>query len=97
MIKTIKATINLQNNDDKCFQYAVTVVLNYKNIARDLQKHLLLINVIGKKETFHNIKKLESINKTIALNILFVSYNSQKIRFAYKSKYNLNVKIEYFF
>ena len=56
MIRNIKATINLQNNDDKCFQYAVTVVLNYKNIARDLQKYLLLINITGKKETFHNIK-----------------------------------------
>ena len=28
-IKKKKATINPQNKDDKCFQYAVTVSLNY--------------------------------------------------------------------
>ena len=26
-----KATINPKNNDDKCFQYALTVALNYQN------------------------------------------------------------------
>ena len=34
-------------------------------------------------------KKLEQNNKTIALNILFVPYNTEKIRLAYKSKHNL--------
>ena len=28
-IKRKKATINVENDDDKCFQYAVTVALNY--------------------------------------------------------------------
>ena len=27
------ATINTKNEDDKCFQYAVTVALNYAEIA----------------------------------------------------------------
>ena len=27
-----KATINLKNNDDKCFQYAITVALNHKQM-----------------------------------------------------------------
>ena len=31
-IKKKKATINLKNKDDKCFQYAVIVVLNYEEI-----------------------------------------------------------------
>ena len=31
-IKHKKATINLNNKDDKCFQYAVTVALNYTEI-----------------------------------------------------------------
>ena len=34
-------------------------------------------------------KKSESKNKSIALNILYVPYNTEKIRHAYKSKYNL--------
>ena len=29
-IKNKKATINPKNNDDKCFQYALTVALNYE-------------------------------------------------------------------
>ena len=34
-------------------------------------------------------EKFESNNKSIALNILYVPYNTEKIRHAYKSKYNL--------
>ena len=32
MAKNKKATINPKNNDDKCFQYALTVALNYEQI-----------------------------------------------------------------
>ena len=31
-LKNKKATINLKSNDDKCFQCALTVALNYQNI-----------------------------------------------------------------
>ena len=31
-IKNKEATINPKNEDDKCFQYAVTVALNYEEI-----------------------------------------------------------------
>ena len=34
-------------------------------------------------------KKFESNNKSIALNILYMPHNTEKIRHAYKSKYNL--------
>ena len=34
-------------------------------------------------------KQFESNNKSIALNILYVPYNTEKIRHAYNSKYNL--------
>ena len=37
-LKNEKATINPKNNDDKCFQYAVTFALNYKQIKRDPQR-----------------------------------------------------------
>ena len=37
-------------------------------------------------------KKFEQNNKTIALNILFVPYNTEKIRLAYKSKHNFKRK-----
>ena len=34
-------------------------------------------------------KKIESNNKSIPLNILYVPHNTEKIRYAYKPKYNL--------
>ena len=33
-----KATINPKNNDDKCFEYALTVALNYEQIKKDPQR-----------------------------------------------------------
>ena len=37
-LKYKKATINTENNDAKCFQYAVTVALNYEQIKKDPQR-----------------------------------------------------------
>ena len=37
-IKNKKATINPKNDDDKCFQYALTIALNYQNIKKDPQR-----------------------------------------------------------
>ena len=52
-LKNKKATINPKNNDDNCFQYALTVALNHQNIGKTLKEYqklnLLLISIIGKK------------------------------------------------
>ena len=52
-IKNKKVTTNIKNNDDKCFQYAVTVALNFKISKAILKEYqtlsLLLIIIIGKK------------------------------------------------
>ena len=37
-LKNKKATINPKNNDDKCFQYALTAALNYERIGKDPQR-----------------------------------------------------------
>ena len=37
-LKNKKATINPKNNDDNCFQYALTVALNYEQIKKDPQR-----------------------------------------------------------
>ena len=37
-LKDKTLTINPKNNDDKCFQYAITVALNHKNIVKHLQR-----------------------------------------------------------
>ena len=36
-LKNKKATITPKNNDDKCFQYALAVALNYEKIKKDPQ------------------------------------------------------------
>ena len=46
-------------------------------------------NVIDFPSQGKDWKKLELNNKSIALNILYVPYNTEKIRHPYKSKYNL--------
>ena len=37
-LKNIKATIDPRNNDDKCFQYAVSAALNHEQIKKDPQR-----------------------------------------------------------
>ena len=96
-LKNKKATINPKNYDDKCFQYAVTAALNHEQIKKDPQrisKIKPLIDQYNRKEIkFSSHKKdwneLEKNNKTIALNILYLPYNTEDIRHAYKSKHNL--------
>ena len=95
-LKNKKATINPKNNDDNCFQYALTVELNHQNIEKNLQRISKIkpfIDQYNWKEIdfpshSKDWKKFEQNNKTIALNILFVPYNTKKIRLAYKSKHN---------
>ena len=38
LLKNKKATINAKNNDGKCFQYALTVALNYQNIKNNPER-----------------------------------------------------------
>ena len=96
-LKNKKATINPKNKDEKCFQYALTVALNYEQIkehAERISKIKPFIDNYNSKEidfASHgkDWKKFESNNKPIALNILHVPHNTEKVRHAYKSKYNL--------
>ena len=37
-LKNKKSTINPKNNDNNCFQYALTVALNYQNIKKEPQR-----------------------------------------------------------
>ena len=96
-IKKRGATINCQNDDDKCFQYAITIALNYDEI----EKHHRRVNKVKPfvdKYDWTNInfpshvgdwKKFELNNKSIALNVLYVPEGEKTIRHAYKSKHNL--------
>ena len=37
-IKNKKATINPKNKDDKCFEYAITITLNYEEIKKNPER-----------------------------------------------------------
>ena len=91
-LKNKKTTINPQKTDDRCFQYAFTVALKDQNIKIDPERIPNIKPFIGKynwKEISfpshkEDWKKFELNNKSIALNILYVPYNTDKIRHAYK-------------
>ena len=97
-LKDKKRTINQKNNDDnKCFQYAAILALNINSI----DKHHQIITKIKPFIDNYNwndinfpvIKKdwnkFELNNKNVALNILYVPFNTKKFEIAYNSKYNL--------
>ena len=91
------STINQKNNDNKCFQYATTLALNFNNIKKDPQRISKITpfidnynwNDINFPATKKDWNKFEVNNKHVALNILYVPYNTKKIEITYKSKYNL--------
>ena len=95
-LKTKKATINPKNNESKCFRFALTAALNYEKIKRyseRIWKIKPFIDQCNWKEINFSShqkdwKKFELNNKSIPFNVLYVPYNTENIRNAYKSKYN---------
>ena len=87
-LKDKKLTINPKNNDDKCFQYAVTLALNLDNIdnrperVSKIKPFIEKYNWedIGFPSTSKNWEKFES-NNEFALNILYVPYNTEKNKY----------------
>ena len=96
-LKDKKCTVNQKNNDNKCFQYAATLALNFNKIDKNPQRisriKLFIENYNWNDINFPVTKKdwnrFEVNNKNVALNILYVPFNTKKIEIAYKSKYNL--------
>ena len=90
-LKNKKATINPKNNDDKCFQYVLTVALNYEQIKSHperISKIKPFIDQYNWKEIdfpshSKDWKHFESNNKSIALNILYGFHNTKEKRYAY--------------
>ena len=99
-LKDKKSTVNQKNNDNECFQYAVTLALNIDKI-NDHPERISKIKPFTEKynwkdidfaSTSKNWKKSE-LNNEVALNILYVPHGTKKLEIAYKSKHNLMVKI----
>ena len=95
-LKDKKSMTNQKNSDNKCFQYATTLALNF-NIIKDPQRISKIKSFIDNYNwngiNFPPAKKdwnkFEVNNKNVALNILYVPFITKKIEIAYKSKYNL--------
>ena len=96
-IKSKKAIINhINKKDNKCFQCAVTVTLNFKETKKDPQKITKIKPSIStynwKRINFpsekNDLKKFQKNNVTIDLNVLYAK--KEKIYPSYVSKHNSN-------
>ena len=86
-----KATINPKNEKyNKYFKWSIVSGLNYNKIKeKELKKILKFKRVDTDFSSYQrDWEEFEQNNTSIALNILFVSYNSEEIKLAYKSNYN---------
>ena len=94
-MKNKKATINPKNNDNNCFQYTLTVALNFQNIKEDPPRILKIKSFTDQ----YNWKEIDFPSyskdwKNFELNNKFVPYNTEKIRLATNQNIILSVKIK---
>ena len=90
-IASKKATINPKNEkDNKCFQWSIIAGLNYNKIKEKELKKLLKFRRVDTDFSSYqrDWEEFEQSNTSIALNVLFVSHNSEETKLAYKSRYN---------
>ena len=87
-----RATINPKNNDNKCFQYSITVALNHQKIENHPERISNFKPLIDKYNWkgivfpagIKDWKKFEENNKDVFINILYVPPNTKTINLAYK-------------
>ena len=85
-LKDKKCTVNQKNNDNKCFQYATTLALNHDKINKHPQRISRIKpfiencnwNDINFPATKKDWNRFEVNNKNVALNILYVPFNTKK-------------------
>ena len=90
-IASKKAAINPKNEkDNECFKWSIISGLNYNKIKEKELKKLLKFRRVDTDFSSYqrDWEEFEQNNTSIALNILFVSHNSEEINLAYKSSYN---------
>ena len=90
-IASKKATINPKNEkDNKCFQWSIIAGLNYNKIKEKELKKLLKFRKVDTDFSSYqrDWEEFEQENTSIALNILFVSQDSDETKLANKSNYN---------
>ena len=95
-LKDKKSTVNQKNNDYKCFQYATILALNFDKVTSHPEKITKKLKSFINKYNWNDINfpptrkdgnRFEVNNKNVALNILYVPFNTKKL----KSSINLNI------
>ena len=90
-IASKKAAINPKNEkDNECFKWSIMAGLSYNKIKEKELKTIEKFKRVDKDFSSHqkDWEKFEQENNSIALNVLFVSQNSEEIKLAYKSSCN---------
>ena len=101
-LRNKRAIINPKSIDNKFFRVAIMAALNYNEIPNHPERISKLMPFFNqynwKKIEFplhlKDWKKFEQNNKSTALNILFLKYNTKQIEPTYKSKYNCKRDIQ---
>ena len=88
-LKNKKTTINAKNNDNKCFQYFITVELNHeqiKNHPEKISKIKPFIDQYNWKEIFHRIETTgKSLNQIINQLLLIFCMCLIQVKIQFKS------------
>ena len=88
-IASKKATINPKNEkDNECFKWSIITELDYKKIKEKELKKIENFKRVDFSSHQRDWENFEQENNLIALNVLFVSHNSEEIKLACKSIYN---------
>ena len=94
-LKDKKSTINQKNNDNKCFQYATTLALNFNKINKDPQRiskiKPFIENYNWNDINFLPTKKIGIGLKLIIKMLLLIFYMFLLILKKLKSLINLNI------
>ena len=91
-IKLKRSVLNPHNNDNKGFQYSITLSLYHDQVGKISVEYQLLNhnweNIIFPPQK-QDYQTFEINNKSIALNVLeFTAENKEKISHLYKSEFN---------
>ena len=84
-IASKKATINPKNEkDNECFKWSIIAGLNYNKIKEKELKKLLKFRRVDTDFSSYqrDWEEFEQENTSIALNILFLSHNSEEVKLA---------------
>ena len=78
------------NDKGSEFQWSIISGLNYNEINKKYLKKIEILKRVDIDLLSHqrDWENFEQNNTSIVLNVLFVSYNSEEIKLAYKSRYN---------